>query len=111
MICWRIYYGDRSTVDNTTTAPADVPKTDVQYIRQRTPSGVDAEPARIEPVQGENYYCWQDDRWIGHDRDGMVQYLMTIGSKVVLFGFEIGYERWAAISEQAGLDPDFQVRR
>ncbi len=110
MLQWRIYYNGFE-VDSAHSRPEDVPKTGIQYIRQRTPSGVDAEPVRVEPLQGENYYCWQDDRWIGHDRDGLMQYLAASGLKIVLFGYEIAYEKWAMISERAGQDPDFQVRR
>ncbi len=113
LLQWRIYY-DRFEVDDTQAAPESVPKVGVQYIQQRTPSGVDNDQGpreRVEPLQGETYYCWEGDRWIGHDQIGLFQYLTEQGSKVVLFGREIPYERWAAISERAATDPDFRGRR
>ncbi len=101
---WRIYYGDGSTVDNNQSAPHEVPKGDVQFIRQRRSPG----DSRFEHVRGEDYYCWDGGRWIGRSHSGFWQYLLNPGLKIVLFGYELPHEQWNKIVIAATNDPDFE---
>ena len=55
----------------------------------------------------QNFYCWhfEDNCWVPHDIDGLLQYLRVPGDrKVVLAGYWVKRERYTGIRAGASRD-------
>lgn len=97
-IRWVIYYSGGKTFSNRDGDPWDAPRSNVLCIAQAN-AGCGRE------VLGEqNYYCWHfdDDCWVPHDTDGLIQYLDGPGcNKVRLRGYWIRRERYFRVRREA----------
>ncbi len=102
MVEWIIFYDDDTTFSSDDGAPGNAPREGVQCIAV-------ADISCGHYVMAEqNWYAWhfEDDCWIAHDDAGMLQYLRRPGiQKIVLAGYCIKRERYAANRQRAMKDP------
>lgn len=77
---WKIFYGDGTSVTDEDCEPENVPKRDVQAITVEDKD----RGRRVE--YSTDFYIWTDHGWRGCDQFGFFDYLISPGSKVVLFG-------------------------
>lgn len=98
---WRIYYGDGSTVDDSTPV-ADVPGVDVQLIVQADPN------VGWAMLHGRDFYIWfEGDYWQGVEQFGLFDYLARPGVKKVIFGRWLTRDEFQALYVRAKADRDF----
>jgi hypothetical protein len=99
---WKIYYADDTTVSSKDYIPYTIPiRSGIQVIVQE-----DAED-RWVTVSGTDYYVWKGDEWFGVDIFGLQDYLLSPGSKCVLFGTIISKYRFREIYNRARTDMMF----
>lgn len=102
MVEWIVFYDDDSTFSSEDGPPGKAPRDGVQCI------AVSDISCGHYVLAEQNWYCWhfEDDCWNPHDESGMHQYLRKPGIlKVVLHGFWIKRERYAAMRSKAAKDP------
>lgn len=102
---WKIYYSDKSTIDDTQKDPFDLDgdkeRARVQVIIQ--PTGDPRAPWVTS--SGDDYYVWDDlgdgYRWVGMDYTGFMLYMLKKGKKCVLFGEIVSNKRFEEIFADA----------
>lgn len=95
---WIIWYEDRSSFSSWDGLPWEAPRDGVICIT------VSKDSCGRYLISARNYYCWHFDeqRWIPHDKDGLLQYLRRPGKdKVVLEGWEVSKELFGEIINHA----------
>jgi hypothetical protein len=100
--CWRIYYGDGSTVDDTAD-PWLVPGVNVQAIVQADPD------VGRYVLHHQDFYWWMPDdgQWHQGDHFGLWDYLARPGPRKVVFGRSLDNVSYKALLAEAVNDPDF----
>lgn len=72
---FKIFYADGKVYKDSTGQPENAPKQGVVAINGEGCS-----------LSGSDAYCWNGRAWIGVDQQGMVQYFLLPGYKLVMFG-------------------------
>lgn len=103
-IVWRIYYGDKTTFDNSMGEPQDAPTTGVICIVQKHPD------AGFIVSAMKDFYWWYNDEWWGSDQAGYYQYMFSPGYKIVKFGVSVPTPLFNEIMAKASEDRDFGVK-
>ena len=99
---WIVFYDDDSSFSSDDGPPGDAPREGVQCI-----ASVDISCGHYVHAE-QDWYCWHfdDGCWVPHSFSGMLQYLRKPGTeKVVLEGYWIKRERYAANRRKAEKDP------
>ena len=98
---WIIFYDNGQSFSSLDGPPCEAPRDYVQCISVAHIS------CGNYTLAEQNYYCWhfEEDEWVPHDQNGLFQYLRAPGDrKVVLCGYWINRERYAAIRSEAKKD-------
>lgn len=103
-ITWRIYYGDKTTFDNSQGEPQDAPTTGVICIAQKHPDYGFIVSAM------KDFYWWAESEWWGSDQAGFWQYMFSPGYKIVKFGVSVPTPVFNEIMVKANEDRDFGVK-
>ena len=72
---FKIFYADGSVYKDKTGPPEKAPKQGVVAINGEGYS-----------LSGSEVYCWNGLAWIGLNKDGMIQYFLLPGYKLIMFG-------------------------
>ena len=92
---WRIYYGDDFTFDSEQGEPTDAPIRNVQVIVQPH-----IESGRWVQCTSD-YYAFWDDRWIGVDTVGVLDFMIELGE--ITIDDNIDSAQLAQIAAKTGL--------
>ena len=98
---WIIFYENNESFSSLDGPPWQAPREYVQCIV------VASQCCGNYILAEQNYYCWhfEENEWVPHDDNGLFQYLRFPGDrKVVLCGYWINRERYAAIRCKAQKD-------
>ncbi len=98
---WIIFYENNESFSSLDGPPWQAPREYVQCIV------VASRCCGNYILAEQNYYCWhfEENEWVPHDDNGLFQYLRFPGDrKVVLCGYWINRERYAAIRCKAQKD-------
>lgn len=100
-----VYYADRSTYSGEGEEDAmEAPTKAAQITKLEVPEILRGFSLR----HGSDFHCWQDGRWGGKDRDGMIDYILHHkGPMKILMGREIHDQLYQDICKQAVADGCF----
>ena len=100
MADWIIFYQDGSTFSSDEGGPEDAPRWGVEVIATSDP-----DVGRMLYWDSE-FYCWQEDQWIPHDRAGAQDYELNTKWPIRLRGYWIDRKRFfSEIYPRACNDP------
>ena len=98
---WIVFYDNGDSYSSLDGPPWEAPRDYVQCI------AVPDVGCGNRVIAEQNYYCWhyEDDEWVPHDLNGLVQYLRRPGDrKLVLVGYWANRERYLKIRKRAQKD-------
>jgi hypothetical protein len=96
---WRIYYSDGATFSDADGAPEDAPPDGIQVIVQED------ERAGRAYIEGNDFYVWDGERWVGMDDDGMKTHFRLSG--LLKQGYCLSRRKFDVVLNRAFRDPDF----
>jgi len=100
MTDWIIWYSNGMSFSSDDGPPENAPRDDVQIVV------VPSDQVGKLLWHDSDYYCWQDNQWICHDKEGLRQYLNLPGKeKIRLCGFWIPDAQFYALYQVALHDP------
>ena len=99
---WIVFYDDGHSFSSLDGQPWEAPRSFVLCIAV-------ADPSCGNYILAEtNFYCWhyEDDAWVGHDLNGLVQYLQKPGDrKLVMCGYYVNRDRYLTVRKNIHKDP------
>lgn len=99
---WIIWYDDFSSFSSEDGEPWDAPRLNVVCIAL-------AHQSCGRFLISGDYYCWhfEDEEWLPHNWDGVVQYLQKPGKeKIIIMGIQCTKDRWTNIMHIAAREDD-----
>ena len=97
---WIVFYDDGSSYSSRDGPPELARRDGVQVIV------VTSVGTGCHCLAEQNFYCWEFDQWVPHDRDGLEQYLDRPGiEKIRLRGYWVPRSVYSKIRAGAMRDP------